>query len=207
MTQDFLDMGAESPWTKRNGNVGAPLDVKLPLGEIDSLRWGLDGQKGDMGSNEDISHLPFPRPMKKRKTHGPDHTVGTAVLIDKSLPLDPIPHTTLSQPATDPANSAIHICTADDELISGIVEIFPDISHQYVKDIITPHRLVGSTEGNFGGDRALTVKQDVLDYILTKGHYPKQEREKKSLGNMDEDEQNWDPAMTDAKDSLYYRNA
>ncbi|KAA8648255.1 E3 ubiquitin-protein ligase [Aspergillus tanneri] len=132
MTQDFLDMGAESPWTKRNGNVGAPLDVKLPLGEIDSLRWGLDGQK---------------------------------------------------------------------------VEIFPDISHQYVKDIITPHRLVGSTEGNFGGDRALTVKQDVLDYILTKGHYPKQEREKKSLGNMDEDEQNWDPAMTDAKDSLYYRNA
>ncbi|KAE8348655.1 hypothetical protein BDV28DRAFT_81746 [Aspergillus coremiiformis] len=185
------------PWTDSiNDVVPFDDDDELLLGEIHHMHWGLDGQNDDLSYQWNEPHLPFARPAKKMRSH--NSNVDTTGLINEYLPLglDDIP--TPSRHTTNPAQTGLDNptprATAKAQLLPQILEIFPDISHQYVEELITRHKKTMSDGAGGAGYFAfepLLAKETILEEILENPSYPKQEKLKRKTEEADESDSHW----------------
>ncbi|KAE8380147.1 hypothetical protein BDV26DRAFT_290707 [Aspergillus bertholletiae] len=192
-------MGFGYPWTQAVDDLRVPFgDERLLLGEIHQMHWGLDGQNDDLGFQWNEPSLPVARPTKKLRSHRPSAVVDTAGLIDESLPigLDDIP--TPSHHNTNPVLAVLDDPTptpkAEESLLPQILDIFPDINHQYVEQLVSRHR---DTMSAGGGDTPFIafglflVKESIIEEILENPSYPKQEKLKRKSGKADEEDNHW----------------
>ena len=203
-------MGFGYLWNQNVDDFRVPFrDERLLLGEIHHMHWGLDGQNDDPGFEWNESSLPAARPAKKMRSHCPSAAVETAGLINESLPIGlddiPTPSRHTANPALAVLNDLTPAPTTDAALLAQILEIFPDISHQYVDELIARHKDTMSTDnGNtpFIGFGLFLVKETIIEEILENPSYPKQEKLKRKANEEDEDGDHWTipRALHDAHD-------
>ncbi|KAK6835382.1 hypothetical protein RU639_002238 [Aspergillus parasiticus] len=203
-------MGFRFPWNQNVDDLRVPFgDERLLLGETHHMHWGLDGQSDDLGFQWNEPSLSAARPAKKMRSHCPSAAVETAGLINESLPigLDDVP--TPSRHTTNPAlavlDDPIPTPTTDPALLPQILEIFPDISHQYVEELIAQHKDTTSANGGdtpFVAFGLFLVKETIIEEILENPSYPKQEKLKRKTVEADEDDNHWTKprALHDAHD-------
>ncbi|KAE8311854.1 hypothetical protein BDV41DRAFT_565584 [Aspergillus transmontanensis] len=185
-------MGFRFPWSQNVADLRVPFgDERLLLGETHHMHWGLDGQSDDLGFQWNEPSLSAARPAKKMRSHCPSAAVETAGLINESLPigLDDVP--TPSRHTTNPAlavlDDPIPTPTTDPALLPQILEIFPDISHQYVEELIAQHKDTTSANGGdtpFVAFGLFLVKETIIEEILENPSYPKQEKLKRKTVEM-----------------------
>ncbi|KAF7589761.1 hypothetical protein BBP40_003869 [Aspergillus hancockii] len=188
-------MGFGYSWNESVNDTRVAFDnERLLLGEIHRVHWGLDGQDDNLGFQWNEPPLPFTRPAKKRRNHNPSSTAG---LINESFPLglDDVP--TSSRHTTHPSALTVDSTStpkAGANLLPQILEIFPDICHQYVEKLLGHHQ---STVSTGGGDATyvaynpLLAKERVIEEILKDSSYPRQERLKRKTGEADYSDDKW----------------
>ncbi|KAE8140637.1 hypothetical protein BDV38DRAFT_240056 [Aspergillus pseudotamarii] len=203
-------MGIGYPWNQTVDDLSVPFgDERLLLGEIHHMHCGLDGQNDELGFEWNEPSLPAARPAKKMRSHCPSAAVETAGLINESLPiglddiLTPSRHTT--NPALTVLDGPTPAPTTDAALLPQILEIFPDISHQYVEELIARHKDTMSADGGntpFIAFGLFLVKETIIEEILENPSYPKQEKLKRKTKEGDEDDDHWTipRALHDAHD-------
>ncbi|GAB1193813.1 hypothetical protein APSETT444_003043 [Aspergillus pseudonomiae] len=190
-------MGFGYPWNQNIDDLRVPYgDERLLLGESHHMHWGLDGQDDDLGFQWNEPSLPAARPAKKMRSHYPS-AAETAGLINESLPIGldniPTPSRHITNPALTVLDDPTPSPTANAALLPQILEIFPDISHQYVEELIARHKDTMSASGgdtpfiNFG---LFLVKETIIEEILENASYPKQEKLKRKTEE-EEDDNHW----------------
>ncbi|KAE8385925.1 hypothetical protein BDV23DRAFT_164041 [Aspergillus alliaceus] len=197
---DGDSMGVGYPWKDNVNGVKDPFsNERLLLGEIHHMHWGLNGQNDDLGYQLNKPLLPVARPAKKIRGHNHNAAADTAGFINESIPLGlhdirtPPRHTT--NPAQTVLNDPIPPSTAETHLLAQILEIFPDISHQYVEGLIARHKKTISASGSNATCSAfepLMAKEIIVEEILEGPSYPKQEKLKRKTGETDETDKNDD---------------
>ncbi|KAH8429587.1 E3 ubiquitin-protein ligase RNF216 [Aspergillus melleus] len=187
-------------------NRGTLRDDYILPGEDDFLPWGLGGRTSAMGDDADYFHLSTARPMKRGRTRAPDTTVDTAIPVDNYLPLDPALHPTLPQ-FNGGRDSSVSVPKPDDRLLAGILEIFPDISHKYVFEFLATRQASASNDGANVVDTSDRVKEELIEYILAKNFYPKQDKPKRKLEQTDDGVEKWRQAAVGADNPLYFHQA
>ncbi|KAI9035619.1 E3 ubiquitin-protein ligase [Aspergillus affinis] len=176
-------------------------DHMLP-GENDLLRWGLSRQMLAMGDDADYFRLSNSRPPKRGRTGDPGTTLDTAIPVDNPFPIDPALRPTLSQTNGD-RDSSIAAPKMDDKVLAGILEIFPDISHQYVLELLAARQPPASNGASNVVDGYVRIKEDLIERILTQDSYPKQEKAKRKLEQTDDGLKKWEVAAAGADNPSY----
>ncbi|KAL2819095.1 hypothetical protein BJX63DRAFT_27593 [Aspergillus granulosus] len=146
------------------------------------------------------------RPAKKQRVHGPDIDGPT----DPSDALLAYLGANASQNLQNPYQIA-QPADATDPLLVQILEIFPDISHTYVTELITRHK---DTLAVTASDQPLDVqlalsKHAIYEEILEQRSYPKQDVEaaKRKRENSDSGEASWQNNMLHQNEPNTYSRA
>jgi TRIAD3 protein (E3 ubiquitin-protein ligase RNF216) len=131
------------------------------------------------------------RPFKRTRVRGPD---GTA--------LDEIAFGPLASPGPNSSqypqntNSVTPEANNTDSLLLQVLEIFPDISHKYVKDLIARHRAsqLATTDFRPNNVEIALSAEAIYEEILGQTTYPKEETEKgkRKRENSEEDKNDWE---------------
>lgn len=205
-------MGNRALWAKKS--IGEPLldDKRLP-GETDFLRWGLGEQMLARGDDADHLRLSDARPPKKRRIRTSTNPVETAIPVDNYPPIDRFLRPAAPQPSASLPTQGRDISIAtpriDDEMFRGILEVFPDISHQYVHGLFGAHPCGVSIAGfQFNYTQALS-KEYLIEQILAQKSYPKQEKAPRNqeLTDDHDDDKKWELATAHANDPSYTQRA
>lgn len=99
-----------------------------------------------------------------------------------------------SAPAVDSSN--------DDACLTKILELFPDISHQYVNDLCAFYKTHALSHQQ-GGDSNFI--EPIIEDILTKLPYPKQkDAKRKRAAEDEEDSQDWKETSEQNNDTMYF---
>ncbi|KAL4919560.1 hypothetical protein BDW62DRAFT_199879 [Aspergillus aurantiobrunneus] len=142
---------------------------------------------------------------KKQRVRGPDDTA-----IDQTS-FDPL----ASQGPTSQYPRDAHLITPaaneTDPLLLQILEMFPNISHTYVKDLITRHRASLQIDADLkanGVDLAL-CREAVYEEILEQKSYPTQDSEnsKRKRENSSEDGDDWETISHQTNTAAYFSAA
>ncbi|KAL4867154.1 hypothetical protein BDV12DRAFT_171833 [Aspergillus spectabilis] len=116
------------------------------------------------------------KPFKRARVRGPDDTA-----------LDKYPQNT--NPVTSEANNT-------NSLLLQVLEIFPDISHKYVKDLIARHRasLLATTDFYPNNVEIALSAEAIYEEILGQTTYPKEEPEKgkRKREGPEDDKNDWE---------------
>ncbi|KAE8147598.1 hypothetical protein BDV25DRAFT_142573 [Aspergillus avenaceus] len=189
-------MGLESPWDGAFDNDRVPpSDDGSLLGENCHMNWGVNEYNVDFDLDWGGVHIPLARPPKKRKNENRDETVETTNLINEFFPLPddefPIPdHRAIDfTPAVldRPGPSS----KGPQSLLPDILEMFPNISHQYVDGLISRHRGNSSTVDDANIDTSV-MKERIVDEILENPSYPRQEKLKRKTGDTSISDDRWE---------------
>ncbi|KAL3440895.1 hypothetical protein BJX65DRAFT_17802 [Aspergillus insuetus] len=130
-------------------------------------------------------------PTKKQRVRGPD----LAAVNDAPYALLTSLGPNTSQPTQDPRRTA-QPADATDPLLVQLLEIFPDISHTYVSELIARHKAALVQQGypRDADSVQLALSRDAIyEEILTQKSYPKQaaEASKRKREEGDSREPNW----------------
>ncbi|KAJ0414935.1 hypothetical protein BJY00DRAFT_270423 [Aspergillus carlsbadensis] len=180
-----------------------------------------DSVFGDYGF--DVLDHPFPgntyggnaagsyRPKKKQRVRGPDLTAINDAPNALLASLGP----NTSQPAQDPRRPeqpAAQPTGATDPLLVQLLEIFPDISHTYVLELIARHKAALVQRGNLqeADSVQLALSRDsIYEEILAQKSYPKQaaEASKRKREEADSREPNWQNDTLHQSEPMAYSRA
>ncbi|KAL3456090.1 hypothetical protein BJX64DRAFT_294397 [Aspergillus heterothallicus] len=146
------------------------------------------------------------RPAKKQRVRGPDVTN----LTDSSNAL-------LANlgPNTSPNLQNLHRATlpvdATDSLIVQILEIFPDISHTFVRGLIARHQaaFARTTDGQPNGVQLALSRDAIYEEILGQKSYPKQDAEaaKRKRDDSETGEDGWQKNTLHQSEAYAYSRA
>ncbi|KAL2854522.1 hypothetical protein BJX68DRAFT_264427 [Aspergillus pseudodeflectus] len=138
-----------------------------------------------------VGNAAYRPPTKRQRVRGPDLTT-----------INDAPNALLAslgpnswQPTQDPRRAA-QPADATDPLLVQLLEIFPDISHTYVSELIARHKAALVQRGNLqeADSVQLALSRDAIyEEILTQKSYPKQaaEASKRKREDADSKEPNW----------------
>ncbi|KAL5337742.1 hypothetical protein BJX70DRAFT_368644 [Aspergillus crustosus] len=146
--------------------------------------WGYATAAGNSGNGS------INRPSKRARVRGPDDTAFDEVDFGPLASLSP----NSSQYPQDTNSVAPEVSNAE-TLLLQVLEIFPDISHTYVKDLIDRHRasLLANTDFSPNNVEIALSTDAIYEEILGHKSYPKQESEKgKRKRDSIEAEINWE---------------
>ncbi|RAL04734.1 E3 ubiquitin-protein ligase RNF216 [Aspergillus ibericus CBS 121593] len=93
--------------------------------------------------------------------------------------------------------------TEDDAVLTHILDIFPDISHNYVEELINRHK------GSHGKSiEQELLKENVVEEIVQQSDYPKQEKVKKrKIAETEDEDKKWMANMPERGSRLYLQLA
>ncbi|KAL4787889.1 hypothetical protein BJX76DRAFT_248307 [Aspergillus varians] len=143
---------------------------------------------------------------KKQKTRGPNGTAFSQTSLSPLTSLGP-------NSSRYPQEAGLIAPAADstDTLLLETLEMFPDISHTYVKDLIARHRASVVLDPDLranGVDLALS-RDAVYEEILEQKSYPKQNSEnaKRKREDLDENEDDWESNTMHQTNAYTYSEA
>ncbi|KAL5003273.1 hypothetical protein BDV10DRAFT_68913 [Aspergillus recurvatus] len=177
-------------------------DDPSPFDEADDFQEQLqDGEMFAAYLDRGIPELFPDRLPKKRRIHGPENAVLNQVLSGPLASRGPDP----SLPSTAAA------ADGPDQLFLQILEIFPGISHTYVRGLIFQQKIalrLGADIKARGFDLA-TSRNAIYEEILGQKSYPKQDSEngKRKREESEEAEVNWERTTQNATNSPEYFEA
>lgn len=200
-------MGDAAPWGEENAGRTLLGDRKLP-GEADFLRWGLGGPAfaGDIADN---SRLPDDRPLKRQRTRAPNNDVDTTIPVDNCPPIEPVVPPAGPRSAARTTRGDRDLSNNNNNLLLGILDIFPDIDHQYVYGLLAAHHALVSNDGPYTVATSTRIKEDLVERILAQKSYPKQEKPKRKPEQPgdDQDQEKWEVDAKCTNDPFYFQNA
>ncbi|KAL4878902.1 hypothetical protein BJY04DRAFT_220733 [Aspergillus karnatakaensis] len=146
------------------------------------------------------------RPSKRPRVRGPELSLNDELAFSLLASLDP----NSSQTAQETAFVA-SAAEVTDPLLLQVLEIFPDISHKYVKDLIARHRLalLGNTDLQPNNLDIAVSADAIYEEILGQKTYPKQEvdKGKRKRESSEEARPDWEEDRTHKTHSYVYSEA
>ncbi|PYI06766.1 hypothetical protein BO78DRAFT_110826 [Aspergillus sclerotiicarbonarius CBS 121057] len=157
----------------------------------------------DMDWNMIASPFPFPdydNPMKRQKQSS------TSAVVRERDGLGLGSGSTSASSHSGTQHGAVFIdLTEDDALLTHILDIFPDISHKYVEELINRHK------GSHGQPRLIEqeeLKEHVVEEIIQQSDYPKQEKAKKrKIAETEDGDKKWMANIPERGSRLYLQLA
>lgn len=184
-------MGSVAAEAEDNYDLDQDIGSESGLEDIDNdSSWDSDVRNNDWDSDwsdEDTN----PAPPAKRRPVGHDENANFIDLTDEtSFPaLGTMSTPTTAAPATLMAAAPCHFAHDTATLSVQIMELFPDICHEYLNKLLSRHAgNVSRAEANVTSEKLMAIKEMVVEEVLASPSYPKRKQLKRKREERKDDD-------------------
>jgi len=177
-----VSMGSVAAEAEDNYDLDQDIGSESGLEEFDNdSSWDSDVQNYDWDSDWSDEDTTPDRPAKRRAVNRDDNADFIDLTDEPSLPAPGTMSTpTTSAPATLMAAAPFHYAHDTATLSVQIMELFPDICHEYLNKLLSRHAgNVSRAEPNVTSEKLMAIKEMVVEEVLASPSYPKRKQLKR----------------------------